>query len=268
MLKANGGSPAVAPAPPGEIARGETRQSGEAGGIANPSRIPEDAVTTRRPLDRFAHLPPPVQRRLHAILQERSYGAGETIFFQDTPCAAIYLVDHGRVKITRLTRDGSATVLCVRQPGEFFCPVSLLDGGPQLGSAIAMGEVHLLSADGPAFASILEDCPELSSEVQRECLSEVRILMQRVESARPRKLPCRLATALLAQTLRPDGPMSPPLVVHLTHQELADLTGGSRESISRILSRLVRLEFVDTRRGQILIRDPEGLQQFASDTDV
>lgn len=189
MPKANGASPAVDPAPPGDLARRAPGPSGLAGATANPSRIPEDAVTISPPLDRFAVLPPPLQRRLQTIMQERSCGAGETIFFHDMPCAAIYRIGRGRVRIRRPPRDGRAKLQRVCRPGEFFCPASLLDGGPRLGSAIAMGEVRLSSADGPAFASIPKERSALSSEVQRERLSEVHILKQRVEGARPRKLP-------------------------------------------------------------------------------
>jgi CRP/FNR family transcriptional regulator, cyclic AMP receptor protein len=176
-------------------------------------------------------------------------------------------VDSGRVKITRVAHDGGETVLCVRLPGQFFCPVTLFDNGPQLGTAVAMGEVRLLSAGGQEFEQILQDCPELSAEIQRECLVEVRTLMHRLERAGTRNLPRRVAATLLTQAQQLSRLGETPDIIRLTHQDIAGLTGASREAISRSLGKLARDGLIQTGRAEIRLLRPDRLRRLAGDLE-
>lgn len=169
------------------------------------------------------------------MLHERKFALGEQIFAQDTPTMAIYLVVNGRVKITRVTREGFESILCLRQTGEYFCPVSVLDKGPQLGTAYTMSEATLLWAEREAFCALCETNPEPLSMVQGTCLAEVRYLIHRLEAFTFRNVRERLAIALLAESNRQRQNGEPADEVRLTQQELAGLIRASRESFSRTL---------------------------------
>ncbi len=216
----------------------------------------------RATFELFPHLDSDLRAKLNAIMRMRTFAAGERIFLQGAPPTAIYLVTRGRVKITRVTREGFETVLCLCRPGNYFCPVSLLDGGGQLGTAIALTQVTLLWADREEFNALCEESPELLSMVQGACLAEVRHLLKRAETFAFRNVRERLAMALLDESQRQALEGIPHHEVHLTQQELAGLVGSSRESVSRALGRLAREGFVQARRGCVLILNHEGLRQL------
>ncbi len=125
--------------------------------------------------------PPAVQAKLRAVLHERVAGPGESIFYQDAATNAIYWILQGRIKITRVTAQGCESVLCVRNPGESFCPVAALHGGSLLGTAVALDFVRLAWGEPEAFNDPCQEQPELAAVVLRTWLFEERRLRHRLE---------------------------------------------------------------------------------------
>jgi len=214
----------------------------------------------------FSHLPPELQGDLKLLFEERRYSPGQEVFLQGDPTESIYIVAQGRVKLTRVAREGFESVLCVRRPGEYFCPVSVIDRGPQLGTAEAMGEVVLLEADREQFNALCEDNPELLAMVQGACISEVRKLMQRVETFAFRNVRQRLAMTILEESHRQRLNGKPVDEIRITQQELAGLVAASRESISRTMTLLERDGMVQTGRGRIRILEREQLRKLSGVT--
>jgi len=221
-------------------------------------------------LHSFALLPKEVETRLRGLLRVRTFQAGEAIFLQGEPPEAIYLVASGRVKIVRVTPEGYENILCIRGPGEYFCPVPLLDKGLQLGTAFAITDVTLFLAHQADFCQLCQVSPALLSVVQGDCLAEVRHLLNRLEAFAFRSLRQRLALVLMDAVRRQqkieDAVNAPtvPIIVHLTQQELAGLVGGTRESVSRNLQELERQGAIILARGRVTIRDWDQLLQAAA----
>jgi CRP-like cAMP-binding protein len=185
-------------------------------------------------------IPPGVWERLAARGQERALGPGQAAFSQGDAAEALFMVVSGRVKVVRVTTQGNEHILCVRGPGESFCPVALLDGGPQLGTAVAMGEVRLRRLPKQDFADLCQGSPEILSAAQGECLAEVRYLLRRLEAVAFRSVRQRVAHALLALSRQAGGP-EPCVTLRLT------------QSVSRALTQLERQGAVAVSRGRVEI---------------
>ena len=214
----------------------------------------------------FSHLRTELQSDLKQLFEEHRYTPGQEVFFQGDPTESVYMVAEGRVKLTRVAQEGFESVLCVRRPGEYFCPVTVIDRGPQLGTAEAMGEVVLLEADRSQFNQLCEENPELLAMVQGTCIGEIRTLMQRVESFAFRNVRERLAMTILDETHRQRQNGNPVDEIRITQQELAGLVGASRESISRTMTRLESEGLVETGRGRIRILDRARLTRLSGTT--
>lgn len=210
----------------------------------------------------FAHFPDEIQAKLGNVTHLQNFAPGEPIFHQGTTATAIYAVVRGRVKIARVTPDGYESILCVRQAGEYFCPVPILDGNAQLGTAIAMTEVTVLWMERETYHVLCREYPQLLSSAQGDCLAEVRHLLNRMEIFAFRNIKERLAIALLDEIRHQRTDEKDPIEVHMRQQELAGLVGASRESVSRSLKQLERDEIVKLLRGKIRILDLEGLRKI------
>lgn len=217
----------------------------------------------KEPLRSFAQLPPDIERRLRNVLRVYTYSPGESIFIQEETAEAIYLVASGRVKVVRVTPEGYESILCVRGPGDYFCPVPLMDGGNHLGTAIAMSRLTLFACEHSEFNSLCQDSPELLAAVQGDCISEVRHLLNRLEAFAFRSIKERLAIALLDQRRHQQAHNAPADELHLTQKELAALVGASRERVSRILKQLEREEVVILGRGRVYLQDLKRLKRLA-----
>ncbi len=212
----------------------------------------------------FAHLPKEIQTKLHSVMHVQTFESGEPIFHQGATASGIYAVIHGRVKIVRVTPDGYESILCVRQPGEYFCPVPVLDGKPQLGTAIAMGEVTILWVECQKFHALCREHPQLLSTVQGDCLAEVRYLLNRLETFAFRTIRERLVITLLDEVRHQHAEVKEPIVLKMSQQELAGLIGASRESVSRSLKRLEREGMIELSRGKVRILNLEKLSRVAA----
>jgi len=131
-------------------------------------------------LHAFAHLPPETLAKLHELLRVQAFAAGEQVFAQGVMSSAFYIVAKGQVKITRMTPKGHESIVRMREPGEFFCPVATPDGGMELGTAVALTEAMALWAERESFVNLCHESPELLVLVQDACLSKVRHLIQRL----------------------------------------------------------------------------------------
>lgn len=213
--------------------------------------------------DAFSHLRPKLQNILKLLFEERRYSPGQEVFLQGDPTEFVYIVGRGRIKITRVARQGFKSVLCVRGPGEFFCPATVIDRGPQLGTAEAIGEVVLLEADRAEFNSLCEENSELLAMIQGTCIGEVRSLIQRVEAFAFHNVRERLAMAILEESQRQQDHGKSANEIRITQQELAGLVGASRESVSRSMTRMEEDGMVHTGRGRIQILDRRQLSELS-----
>jgi len=190
---------------------------------------------------------------MRRYMDEISLPAGAQIFRQDVPADDLYIVGRGRAKLVRVTSGGNELILCMPGPDEPFCPVTLLDGGPQLGTAFAISDVTLLHCKRDTFDTLCEAHPEVLSAVRAACLGEVRRLAQRLELSSYGSLKKRLATLLLDAT-RIQAQRGDPLELrNITHQNLADIIGASRERVSTVLAEWRDADIINTRRGTISI---------------
>jgi len=215
------------------------------------------------PLRSFEQLPAPISAQLRAAMKVASYAPGEQVFCQGEDPQGVYLIVQGRVKIVRVTPEGYESILCVRGPGEYFCPVPLLDQGEQLGSAVAMTPLSLFVLPRETFQRLCQQSLELLSVVQVDCLSEVRYLLNRLETFAFRRVRERVCIALLDQSRAQKVDGEPADAVQLTQSELAALVGAARESVSRALKALEMDGLLTLKRGRILILEREKLRRIA-----
>lgn len=222
------------------------------------------------PLYSSGFLPKEIETRLRNAVKVRSYQAGEVIFLQGEMPGGIYLIAHGQVKITRTSPEGFENILCMRGPGEYFCPVPLLDHDTQLGTAYAITDVTLFLTNQDEFCLLCKENSALQTYVLGDCLAEVRHLVNRLEVFAYHNIRERLALVLLDAVNRQQNldrvscPLSTPIELRLTQQELAGLVGGTRETVSRKLQELMHVGAISLSRGRVTICNWEKLKHAAS----
>jgi len=189
---------------------------------------------------------------------ERAADSGEMLLLEGEPADAMYFVVSGLVKVFKTSSDGKEQILSFVHPGESFNEVSVFDGGPNLGSARAVGPVVLHVFRGKDFEAIVRSYPQVSLNVARVLSQQVRRLASLVEDLSFRHVTARVAKILLEYA--GDGSGARP---RLTQQEMAAMAGTAREMIGRSLRTLEDEGAIRLERHRIVIADQKALRELA-----
>ena len=170
------------------------------------------------------------------------------------------VVRSGRVKISSLTPGGQEVVLGVRGPRELLGELSAVDGGERSATVTALDAVEVVSVSGQAFTDLLARRPAIALVLLRLITARLRDAdRQRLEYA-AYDVFGRVARRLL-DLAEPAAPSGSAQEVSLSHEELAAWTASSREAVSKALSAMRALGWIETRRRAIVIADLEALRR-------
>ena len=188
-------------------------------------------------------------------LTVRSFKTGDVVARSEEMARSLFLVASGRIQLYRRTREGRRFVIATLGPGSLFGEDSLLpeDGPDSHAVALEPGTVWVMPA---------QQALEVSSTDALFGFGLMQAMGQRVVEAENRleqmaysTISSRLAMLLL-ELAREDSAG----IVRVTHQELADMLGTWRETISKTLQDFRRRGLVASSRRQLTLLDPEGLQ--------
>ncbi len=187
----------------------------------------------------FRNLDEKALAEIAGLLIDRKFPRDAIIFEDGSLGDYMYLIQEGQVKVTKMSEDGREKILEMLGPGDFFGEMALLDREPRSASVKTTTACVLLALSRMDFLGLLKQDHELTLELLRELARRIRetdeqirgLSFERVES-RARRLLARLAKEKVPA--RADRMATSPI----THQQLADLVGTSRETITRIVKDL------------------------------
>lgn len=184
------------------------------------------------------------------------------IFLPGDPGASVFFVSGGRVKISRVTRDGKELTLAYRGPGELFGELCLVDGGPRKEMAEAMENALIMEVPRDEFEKILTEHASISAKLVKVLCERRSDLESKMEELVFRDVSAKLAELLiqLGDDYGVDDARGTLVAVKITHQEMANLIGSTRETVSLTLSQFKRNKLITTDRRRIIITDREGLK--------
>jgi len=169
---------------------------------------------------------------------------------------SLFLVASGRVQLYRSTRDGRRFVVATLGPGSMFGEDSILGGqGPDT-SAVALEPCTIWTMPQKKAQEISSTDAMFGFGLMQAMGQRVMEAENRLEQMAYSTIASRLAALLLE--LGGDGPQG--AVIHVSHQELADMLGTWRETISKTLQDFRRRGLVASGRLQLTLLDIEGLR--------
>lgn len=215
----------------------------------------------------FQGMPPRALADILAASVEKAYREESFIFYQDDPAERVYVLLSGRVKLTQLSNDGQQVIMRVITPGLMFAAIGIVEGAIYPVSAQAAADSVALHWTQERMLELIERYPALALRALRVMSTQVREFQDRYRELATERVERRLARAVLrlaTQTGRKteDGVL---LDLTLSRQDLAEMSGTTLFTVSRILSQWESKGLVQTGRERILIRFPHGLVSIAED---
>jgi len=211
--------------------------------------IPDDALHQK--LSQHRYFRGVAGEQLAALAEaSRCYGfaPGEIIFMEGAPCAGLWIISSGRVKIFKLSPEGNEHILHLVGPGDSCNDVAALDGGPNPASAATLSDVIACCLPHAALREAIMAEPLLAMTVIEVLTGRTRELVQQVEDLALHSVTTRLARFLLKQLENPA--LSGPSV---TRAAIAAHLAITPETLSRTLSALERAGVIATDRSTIRV---------------
>jgi CRP-like cAMP-binding protein len=199
----------------------------------------------------------PVFGELEAIdlrwIGRTSVRKGELLFQRGDPSHRLYGLIGGMIKLFARDPDGHEVSLGLVAPGELVGELDLADGAPRHASAIAMAHSELATLGRSDLERSLDRRPELRTSLSRASAVAARRLAQRLEDAAFLSIERRVEKALIDLAARVGEQMVNGVRIHMRQQDLADLVGLSRESVSKVLTSPAMRGRVELHRGSIVL---------------
>lgn len=210
----------------------------------------------------FNAMPPDQMEELDRITRMSAVKKKETIYLPGDSSRQVYLLKSGRVKIARISEEGREVTFALLEPGEIFGELEALDDLPRDTLAEALDDSELCIMQQDTFLTLIRSKPELSFRLTKLIGFRMRQIESRVEDLVFRDVPYRLAHLLLqlSKDYGKETPQGILLKIKITHQEIANLIGSIRETVSTILGDFKKEGLITFDGRKVILLKPDLLK--------
>jgi CRP/FNR family transcriptional regulator, cyclic AMP receptor protein len=240
------------------------KRASSASGIAV---VPRGVSSELSSNDFYAGLSETALQALQKIEHAASFPTGAIIFMEGQPARGVYVLRQGRVKLLTTNSDGRTLILKIAKPGEALGLNSVITGKPYDLTAEILQPAELAFVPRTDFLKFITEhgdaCVHFAGHLSRDCQAAYDLVRSigLCQSA-----PERLARFLLdwsTNGLATDGAMRVKL--GLTHEEMAQLIGASRETVTRTLSEFKKQRMIELNGSTLVLRNKTALESLAAD---
>jgi CRP-like cAMP-binding protein len=187
------------------------------------------------------------------------YKKDNMILIEEEIGSTMFIILEGRVKISRISEEGREVILSILSEGDFFGEMSILDGQNRSANVVTLDDSKIMIIRREDFLQMLHDYPQIAINLLKELAHRLRRSDSQIKS-----LSLQNATGKVASTLlriaddsgkihmgQVEIPRLPP------QQDLANMAGTSRETISRVIKALTKEGYLRKEGSRLIILDYE-----------
>jgi CRP-like cAMP-binding protein len=203
--------------------------------------------------------------KLAAIAVAKTYEKGEVVFSEGEPPRYLHTIASGRVKVVKLVPSGKELILEILGAGDPLGAVVAYEDRPYPATAVALERTVCLLLPRAEFFGLLERHPSVVRGFLSGMARRIVELTQRIPEVAGGRVETRFALLFLKLAEKAGRPEGRDVLVslHLTRQDLADLTGTTIETSIRVMSRWGKEDLVLTEPDGFRVRDRQALERLA-----
>lgn len=221
-----------------------------------------------RQLHVFQGLDDDALREIQRAARHRHVEAGEALFHQDDPAVELFALERGQVKVFQISLDGERVTLQLLHPGTVFGGLAALSSQIRYPvSAEAVEACDVLAWDGREMGQFMKRYPQIALNLMDLLVNHVIELQDRYRELATEQVEQRLARALLRLVRQAGRKVDSGVRIDLplTRQTLAELTGTTLFTVSRVMSRWHEQGLIESGKGQVTICRPHEMVELADD---
>jgi len=213
----------------------------------------------------FCNLPTPAVQALETIKYTTAYPKGAVLFVEGQAPRGIFLLCKGRVKLSIGSSDGKMLILKISEPGEVLGLSATVSGKPYELTAETLDPCQVNFVKRDDFLRFLREhnevclrvAEQLSDKYNTAC-HEIRALGLSHSAAE------KLAKLLLEWSEKNGGRQTGHMKLTLTHEEIAQMIGTSRETVTRLFADFKKRQLIQLRGSTLVIRNKAALETLVS----
>jgi len=186
----------------------------------------------------------------------KTYPANEVIFYEGDVPDGLYLVKRGRVKISLIDERSREITLSILREGSFFGEMALFDESPRSATVQTMEETEFFILTKSYFLQLIEQSSTIAKNILKEMSTRLREADDQIRNLALFDVAGRLANILI-NLVKKEGVVlknkDMAVVPRPSQQELANMIGSSRETVSRVLNTFKKKGIISISRKQIII---------------
>jgi CRP/FNR family transcriptional regulator len=203
-------------------------------------KLVEDWIESLSKIDLFSSLSRDELQHAIGKMAVKSFNRNEVILYEEDANEFMYIILDGEVKVIQSTEDGKEIILALHRTGDFFGELSLIDGKTAPASVIATRRSSLAIISKNSFSYLISNQPNVLNKLLiilcsrfRESLGTIQML--NFSNALHR---IKILFIMLSEKYGIEENGLKVLNIKLTHQNMAEMTGMTRETVTRVLDKL------------------------------
>lgn len=211
----------------------------------------------------FADLPQETIEKIAQVGTRKVYSKESVILMEEEAGSALFVIISGKVKVARTSNDGREVILSILAESDFFGEMALLNGFTRSATVIALEDSDLFIIQRNQFLELLRDHPEISIALLQELTRRLRAADMKIKSLSLKDAEGKVATVILQ--LADDVGKIKQGIVEIDklplQQDLANMAGTSRETISRTLHSFAKKGLVELEGSKLRILNYEKFKE-------
>ena len=191
------------------------------------------------------------------------YKKDNMVLIEEEVGSTMFVILNGRVKISRISDEGREVILSILVDGDFFGEMSILDGQTRSANAVTLEDTELLIIRRENFLQMLHSYPQVAINLLKELAHRLRRSDAQIKSLSLQNALGKVGSTLLR--IADDSGIIKQGKVEISQlppqQDLANMAGTSRETISRVIKSLGQLGYVKKEGSKLIILDYERFRQ-------
>jgi CRP-like cAMP-binding protein len=217
------------------------------------SKVSADVLDSLRQVPLFSGVGEDDLENIAALLIERRYPKNSIIVEEGLTGDYMYIIRAGRVKVTKASDDGREKIMDFLEAGAFFGEMALLDHAPRSASVRTLAPSVLAAISRRDFLDLLRGSPGLGLSLIQELTRRLRDTDDQATSVSFQRVEDR-AKGLFARIARREaGSAERRITPALTHQQIADMIGTSRETVTRAVKELKQSGWLEQQGKRYLV---------------
>jgi len=225
--------------------------------------MPETADDFLKYVPIFSELSDSTLEQISKLGVKKKFPKDSIILFEHETGSALFVIVSGKVKVSRVSEDGKEVILTILGDSDFFGEMAILDGLTRSANVTSMEDSELFIIQRKDFLELLQIHPEVSIALLQELTQRLRAADMKIKSLSLKDAEGKVATVILqlADDLGKIKQGTVEIEKLPFQQDLANMTGKTRETISRTLHSFAKKGLVELDGSKLRILNYEKFKE-------